>query len=591
MLRLKQIVIWVILVFVIVPAWAYATDWNSLTPEQIIAATKEKVMVTRSYRLDTETEVELPMEQAALLNVRPNPHGLKEVILCPYDCEGPRSRPADRGGLWHNLIFDDGYFRTHGKFLHVKEMFQRYGAAPDLGFHIKWEVKGDKVFIKYRALPGKEKLFEIKKNLRKPEDNFVSQNDRLAAFVKLWSEVKYNFAFFDQVPELDWDAVLEEYLPKVLKDQTLYEYNRLLQRLVAKLHDGHTSVGFRGGFDTSDVCYDYLPLRVKPIDGRIIIVEPGENEEISRAGLQTGDEITHIDGRSVQEILEKDIYPYIFASTSQDRDKKAFRRGFECSKGPIDSKAKLRIRSVDGKAREVTLTRRTRGKEMPWLRRPFTRSFFEFKELENGIGYVLLGSFGSRGIVKQFDEVFDKIQKVKGLIIDIRENGGGSTDIGYAIISYLTDKPLKGSHWKTRQYMPAFRAWGQQEKWYEGDHDTVMPRKEGSFNGPIAVLIGPDTYSAAEDFVVVLHASGRATLVGEKTGGSTGQKLVVKLPGGERGGMVDICTKRDTYPDGREFVGVGIIPDVEVHPTPADIAADRDVVLEKGLEVLRSKIK
>jgi C-terminal processing protease CtpA/Prc len=45
------------------------------------------------------------------------------------------------------------------------------------------------------------------------------------------------------------------------------------------------------------------------------------------------------------------------------------------------------------------------------------------------------------------------------------------------------------------------------------------------------------------------------------------------------------------YPDGREFVGVGIIPDVEVHPTAADIAAGHDVVLEKGLEVLRSKMK
>ncbi len=570
-------------------AWVHATDWHSLTSEQIIAATKERVTVKHSYRLDTEIRLELPMEQAALLAVEPNPHGLKEVILCPYDCEGPRNRPADRGGLWHNLIFDDGYFRTHGKFLYVKEMFQTYGAAPDLGFNIKWEVKGDKVFIKYRALSGKEELFQIKKSDRNPQGNFISQEERVIAFVKLWSEIKYNFAFFDQVPELDWDGVLEEYLPKVLKDQTLYEYNRLLQKLVAKLHDGHTSVNFRGGFDTSDVCYDYLPLRVKPIDGKITVVEPGKNKEIAQAGLRTGDEITHIDGRSVQEILEEDIYPYIFASTPQDREKKAFESRFECSKGPIDSKARLRICSVDGEVREVTLTRRTRGKEMPWLRKPFTRSFFEFKELENGIVYVLLGSFGSRGIVEQFDEVFDKILKAKGLIIDVRENGGGSTDIGYAIISYLTDKPLKGSHWKTRQYMPAFHAWGKKEQWYEADHDTVMPRKEGTFDGPIVVLTGPDTYSAAEDFVVVLHASGRATLAGEKTGGSTGQPLIVRLPGGPEGGMVKICTKRDTYPDGREFVGVGIIPDVEIHPSPADIATDRDVVLEKALEVLRAK--
>ncbi len=42
------------------------------------------------------------------------------------------------------------------------------------------------------------------------------------------------------------------------------------------------------------------------------------------------------------------------------------------------------------------------------------------------------------------------------------------------------------------------------------------------------------------------------------------------------------------YPDGREFVGVGVIPDVEVHPTAVDIATDRDVVLEKGIALLKA---
>jgi len=225
---------------------------------------------------------------------------------------------------------------------------------------------------------------------------------------------------------------------------------------------------------------------------------------------------------------------------------------------------------------------------MPWLRRPKSRRSSEYKELEAGIAYVALSTFSSEEIVEEFDRVFDKIQKAKGLIIDVRENGGGSTSVGYAIISYLTDKPLEGSRWKTRQYMPAFRAWGEKEKWYEGSHGTVEPRKEGSFLGPVVVLIDAGTYSAAEDFVVVLHASGRATLVGEKTAGSTGQPLEIDLAGD---GWARICTKRDTYPDGREFVGVGIVPDVEICPTPKDIAADKDVVLEKGLEVLRSKVK
>ena len=56
-------------------------------------------------------------------------------------------------------------------------------------------------------------------------------------------------------------------------------------------------------------------------------------------------------------------------------------------------------------------------------------------------------------------------------------------------------------------------------------------------------------------------------------------------------GGARICTKRDTYPDGREFVGIGVIPDIEIEPTRQDIAEGRDVVLEKALEVLNSMIK
>ena len=116
----------------------------------------------------------------------------------------------------------------------------------------------------------------------------------------------------------------------------------------------------------------------------------------------------------------------------------------------------------------------------------------------------------------------------------------------------------------------------------------LKPETTDPFLGPVVVLIGPETNSAAEDFVVPLHAAGRATIVGQKSRGSTGQPLTFRFLDGKISGRV--CTKRDQYPDGREFVGVGIIPDVEVCPTPADIADERDVVLEKGIDVLKSKL-
>ena len=117
----------------------------------------------------------------------------------------------------------------------------------------------------------------------------------------------------------------------------------------------------------------------------------------------------------------------------------------------------------------------------------------------------------------------------------------------------------------------------------------IKPRTSDPFLGPVVVLIGPETNSAAEDFVVPLHAAARATIVGQKSRGSTGQPLQFSFLDGKISGRV--CTKRDTYPDGREFVGVGVIPDVEVHLTQRDIVTGRDPILQKGLEVVRGQLQ
>ena len=95
----------------------------------------------------------------------------------------------------------------------------------------------------------------------------------------------------------------------------------------------------------------------------------------------------------------------------------------------------------------------------------------------------------------------------------------------------------------------------------------------------MAVLISERTFSAAEDFAVAFDAMDRGILVGTPTGGSTGQPLVMELPGG---GILAVCTKRDQYPDGKEFIGIGVKPDIVIGPSIEDIKKGRDPALEKA---------
>jgi C-terminal processing protease CtpA/Prc len=105
---------------------------------------------------------------------------------------------------------------------------------------------------------------------------------------------------------------------------------------------------------------------------------------------------------------------------------------------------------------------------------------------------------------------------------------------------------------------------------------------------PTALLIGHNTASAAEDFLIYADNQKHMIKIGEKTFGSTGQPYMFDLVGGA---TARVCTKKDTYPDGREFIGYGIKPDIEVKQTVDDYLQKRDPVLLKAQEYLKTKIK
>ena len=212
----------------------------------------------------------------------------------------------------------------------------------------------------------------------------------------------------------------------------------------------------------------------------------------------------------------------------------------------------------------------------------------EAKTIAPDIQYVRISNFGNKKVVEEFLALLDglDLQRIKGMILDVRFNSGGNSDHAYAIAGALTDEPLKASKWKSLSYVPAYRSWGRPTGWIEGGPAVIEPRQGKRYSGPLVVLTGPATFSAAEDFLVPLQYSGRAVLVGERTAGSTGNPIVVAMPGG---GTFRVVSKRDVFPDGREFVGIGISPDVEAHPTRGDLFQGADPVLQKGLEVIKDR--
>ena len=567
------------------------TVLSMLSLDELVAEEKRNVIAKQNYALNTDLTVTLKKGQSIELDCSSNPHGIEMFIIYYYQTP-LKDKLEDI--IRADAHFEDGHVSGGGS-RRSSERALRQADHTTCLMITQWRVEGDKISVEFRASDDLQYNHDIYTRWSSQGLHFskmykdgrllpaieMSEAERIAGFARLWSEVKYNFAFFDQVPEIDWDEILLEYIPKVQAAKTSVDYYNVLRRCIALLKDGHTSVQ---GPSDEPVCEP--PIQVQAVRNQAVIVQvyPIDTirsdklkDELLAANLKPGDAITHIDGRSIHQILAEGIYPFISASTSQALDLRAYPK---LLLGDYGTKVVLDVNELDGANRKVTLTRgRYRFSRKP--------NNFECKELEDGIMYVNLPGFGSDNVVKEFDKSFEKIKKARGLILDVRLNTGGSTSHGYAIVSRLVDKSVPGSHWKTRKYIAAYRAWGRDEQWQEGDHSTIEPHKTRHYGGPVVVLAGPETGSAAEDFVVAFQTSNRGKVIGQKTRGSTGQPLTFELPGG---GGARICTKRDTYPDGREFVGIGVIPNIEIEPTRQDITEERDVVLEKALEVLNSMI-
>lgn len=417
------------------------------------------------------------------------------------------------------------------------------------------------------------------KVLSTPFAENVSDAEKAAGLSILWSEVKFNFVNFANVPDLDWDQKYMEYMPRVLETESTLEYYRLLEELVAQLKDGHTNVYLPGKLKEQ---FDARPgMRTRLMEGRVIVTEvfdPALNE----LGIHVGQELLEVDGVPVIEYAEKNIRPYMSASTPQDSDERTF--GYFLLRGDLSRPLSLKLENADGQQSVIEVKRLSRSNASGLAN---GSPSFELKMLEGNFAHVSLNSFGSNQAATDFAARFDEISNAEAIILDVRDNGGGNSSVGWQILSHLTDQPFPTTRWHTLQYRPTFRAWQRNPLSQHGDDNGEYPANgEFNYQKPVVVLTGPGTYSAAEDMVAAFDMMDRGQIIGQPTGGSTGQPLMFQLPGGGSG---RVCTKHDSYADGTEFVGKGIQPDVLVLPAVADLRNEMDSVLKAAIELLNAK--
>lgn len=433
--------------------------------------------------------------------------------------------------------------------------------------------------------------------------NTLSNTDKIYGLSNFWKEVSYNYVYLNDIDKEAWEEEYKRLLGQVQNTHNDYQYYRLLHKFCALLKDGHTNIYYPDTIQSQlyNTYFGEYRIFLSNIENKAIIT----NVNLSKKDeIPIGTEVTSVNGLKTQNYLKEYVIPYISSSTQHALMDQAI---WEMLKAPIGTSFDLELRLPSGEQKKLKLTHaETFEKEVYPTMEDW--SLLETKWYDD-IAYVALNSFADPEINTLFESELPELYKAKKLIIDLRKNGGGNTNIGTEILKYLTkDTLFAGSKSQSRLHIPSYKAWG---KWVE-EKDTVgndwakksyLTAREETFYDfeydydtirldakrlivPTVILIGHNTASSAEDFLIYADKQEHMTTMGEPTFGSTGQPLLMDLPGG---GAARICTKKDTYPDGRKFVGIGIQPDIFVSQSLQEYLEKYDPALEKALEFLNSK--
>lgn len=277
---------------------------------------------------------------------------------------------------------------------------------------------------------------------------------------------------------LNMDSLLQSYIARVRRAQTGTDYGLIVQEYISALQCSHAIT-----------CYNMYTAnqRVAFIEDSLFVDKP--NDYLAEHGFQDKDRIIAIDGLPYKQWIEQNE-KYTEASTAPYR---RLRTAYDVFRSYADTlRSYTLLRGNDTLIVTLSLKQRDYFPDNE-------EKTVETKILQDSIGYLDIKTMMDP-VMADFKAAYPKVKDLPYLIIDVRRNGGGNSANGLDICKYFIREAQP--HCVSKNY--------------------IMQPEADAYKGKVYLLTDTYTLSAAESFTLDMKESGNVTLIGEATGGDTG---------------------------------------------------------------------
>ena len=408
------------------------------------------------------------------------------------------------------------------------------------------------------------------------------------AFDAMFQKVSVEYPFTAE-KDIDWDALYEEFAPRVRAARDDNDFYRALRDLTYRIPDGHVGISFNANVFYEEQGGSFGMLLAELTDGRVIVKKVLPGTPAAKAGIQPGAQILEWNGRPVRTALDA-VVPYL-GPFSTEHTRRLEQLVF-LTRNPPGTRVTIGYQNPGGGKTSATLLSEVEYdslfESIPSLNLDELVLPVEAEVLDDsGLGYIRITTFSEdyNLMARLWERAIQGLldYEVPGVIIDVRINGGGNMGLAMDFVGYFFDKELTVS-----------------QTAYYNEHTGVFEFTEYPsrieagplyYEGPVAVLVSPDCVSACEGFANAMSQENRASIIGHfPSAGAYGEvgRGQYKLPGEF---SMQFPTGRPETMDGVILIeGTGVVPTNTVPVTEDSALGIRDTVLETAIQFLSGQI-